>query len=52
MTNDDRHCHSSSGCHITVGDMAPQIVVVVGCGRVCGGRSVVSDNIGNVVTVR
>ena len=23
MTNNNRHCRSSSGCHITVGDVAP-----------------------------
>jgi hypothetical protein len=52
MMNDDRCRRSSSGRHITVGDVVPQTVVVVGC---CG--SVVSDNVDgddvpNVVTVR
>jgi hypothetical protein len=36
MTNDDRRRPLSSGCHIAVGDVAPQIIVVVGHGRVCG----------------
>jgi hypothetical protein len=61
MMNNDRTRRSSSGCHITVGDVAPQIVVahVIGCVV----RSVVwcgamisndtdGDNIGNAVTVR
>jgi len=32
-----RRC-SSSGFHVAVGDVAPQITVAVGSGQVCGGR--------------
>ena len=30
--------HSSSGFHVAIGDVAPQITVVVGHGQVCGGQ--------------
>jgi len=33
-----RHCCSSSGFHVAVGDVAPQITVAVGSGQVCGGQ--------------
>jgi len=36
-----RHCRSSSGFHVAVGNVAPQITVAVGRGQVCGGRAVV-----------
>jgi hypothetical protein len=31
----------SSGCHIAVGDVAPQIIIAVGCDCVCCGRNCV-----------
>jgi hypothetical protein len=40
MTNDDSR-RLSSACHVPNGDVAPQIIVAVGCVVVGGGRSVV-----------